>query len=575
VEVDKEEVTVSVVRPVNNISLAILSVSDYKSKAYEGIFDALDTLEISFRYGSGSWIKIFKGTISTVSPKISSEGEILEVGAWGLGWCLVKTHCDTSYGVESQNPTIDTPTEVWTDLRNNYVQKSFGGAVTGHSLGLTVAGGASPTITYLESPYKNNFEMLNATMDLITADQAGAASHQWYVSPTGTLFIRAINATLGSWTQYWKNSQAASTLTVAEDMVLYDFRKNIEEYANKIVLASAFRKPAYDYWTENQSGLWGTTNANLTDSATRVVGTHSLLMEPTDAVLAAEIWYPNAKNAGWDFTKFESERTIPRVNFYARRNMDLGSGPEIRFYTSAGNSYDLIEIDNFITSTDKFFHLSFPVGSYYLTQDESKDLRWVITGAPNWNNINWVYFIVSAGTSKDFYIDDLHLSGKIVREAYNSTAITANNEYQRVILNDTAVNDSLKASDDSETAAQLVYAELLRRQSTPIVGMIKIPGAIDLLPGQKTHIHACQKSDGNFRIDKDMRVMELTHTFSKEGFTTILNLTDDVLNSHAFAVPTAYSLLQEYAGALGHAEAKNLKGSGIDILIPRLSKDYP
>jgi len=55
---------------------------------------------------------------------------------------------------------------------------------------------------------------------------------------------------------------------------------------------------------------------------------------------------------------------------------------------------------------------------------------------------------------------------------------------------------------------------------------------------------------------------------------TIWNVTDDITNSHAFAAPTAYSLLMEYAGALGHAEARDLKGSGIDTLIPRLTKSY-
>ncbi len=54
----------------------------------------------------------------------------------------------------------------------------------------------------------------------------------------------------------------------------------------------------------------------------------------------------------------------------------------------------------------------------------------------------------------------------------------------------------------------------------------------------------------------------------------MLNLTDDVTNTHAFAAPDQMSLLQEYAGALGHAEAKNLKASGIDFTIDRLAKAY-
>jgi len=58
------------------------------------------------------------------------------------------------------------------------------------------------------------------------------------------------------------------------------------------------------------------------------------------------------------------------------------------------------------------------------------------------------------------------------------------------------------------------------------------------------------------------------------GFRTTLNLTNDLLNAHAFAAPTAHSLLAEYAGPLGQAEARNLKAGDLDILVPLLSKSY-
>jgi len=180
--------------------------------------------------------------------------------------------------------------------------------------------------------------------------------------------------------------------------------------------------------------------------------------------------------------------------------------------------------------------------------------------------------------TRDLWIDDLHISGKIIREARDTSEVTDHNEWQRFIRNDTAVDDTLKASDDSGTAARLCYAEMLRRSQTPIVGMIQIPLAPTLLPGQTVYPNACQKSDGTYRIQKDMRVKELRHVIGKTapygGFATILNLTDDVTNTHAFGAPDAYSLLMEYAGALGHAEAMNLKSSGIDTQITRLGKAY-
>lgn len=153
-----------------------------------------------------------------------------------------------------------------------------------------------------------------------------------------------------------------------------------------------------------------------------------------------------------------------------------------------------------------------------------------------------------------------------------------------MIRNDVAVDGTLKASDDAGLAARIARAELLRRAQTPIVGMIRIPMTATLLPGQTVHIHACLKkgynlTDANaFKIDKDFRVKELRHIIGQGArygrFETQLNLTDDVTNSHAFGAATQQSLLMEYAGALGHAEARDLKGSGIDPLIPRLSKAY-
>lgn len=582
--VSDESLIVEVTRPLNNVSSAVLSVSDYQSKNYVGVINALDTLDISFRYGSASWTKVFSGIISTVSPQLSLQGEILVVSAWGLGNALAKTHCNTSYGKESQNSTIDTPTEIWTDLKDNYINKSFGGVATGYGITLSAVGGTSPTITYLKSPYKSNFDILNLTMDLITANQAGSASHQWFVDTAGALRIRPINNnTDANWREYWNGSQADSKITVKKDMILYDFRKNIEEYANNILLLSDLRKPGEDYWTEDSGGasLWGTAghaSTAVSDSNARyVVGSHSLRIF-CNASQSGRAFYPSAENAAWDITKIESEQSVPLLNFYIWRNGYVLNTSQIRLFTTDNDTdYFYVALSTLLgSSITTWTHRSIPIGTYYKTLAEQRYYRWSTNGSPNWNDINGFAFRINVSASGwgETFIDDLHLSGKIVREAKDTSEISANDEYQKIIRNDTAINDSLTASDDSGVAGQLAYAELLRRSQTPIVGLIKIPGAVDILPGQKIYVEACQQSGGSYRIDDDFRVVELKHLFTPEGFTTTLNLTDDVTNSHAFGVPTQWSILKEYAGALGHAEAKNLKGSGVDILIPVLSNSY-
>jgi len=70
-----------------------------------------------------------------------------------------------------------------------------------------------------------------------------------------------------------------------------------------------------------------------------------------------------------------------------------------------------------------------------------------------------------------------------------------------------------------------------------------------------------------------MRIKELTHHVSKEGYVTHVNLTSDLWNTHAVGIPSAWGILMDHAGALGHAEARDLKASGIDTGIPRLTWD--
>lgn len=588
--INDQAVTIQLVRPENNVSFIVLSVNDYKSTSFVDVFDALATLTLSLRYGSDAWTKVFSGVIETVKPSLNKDGELLEVSAWGKGHPTVKTHCNTSYGLESENPTMESPKEIFEDLVDNYINKSFGGDATGYSLTKTEIEDVHNAldITNITSPYLDNFTVINRVCDVTNAYAQGLGTPEvsihWYVDPSANLYVKKIDAShtkvdasATDWPRYWGGSQAASTIIVKEDMILYDFRKNVEEYANKIVLLSNLRKPGYDFWTNNQSGLWGhtATHIALTDEATvKIVGSHSLRAESPDSV-GGFYWYPSSQDAAWSISSVGSEDTIPSLNFYARRSGTIAA-MAVSLHTTYDTDYFNWNFAADLTSADTWYHFSLPIGPYYSRKTEKTEFKWSEGGSPDWSDIDCIEFSLDASSGIYTYVDDLHFTGKFVREAYNSTAITANDEYQRVIRNDIAVNDSLVASDDSGTGAQLAYAELLRRMQTPIVGVIQTPLAVDILPGQTVHIQAAQKSDDTYRIDKDFRVKELRHIIgpAPTGFRTTHNLTDDVTNSHAFAAPTRASVLAKYAGALGHAEARDLKGSGVDLLISRLSKNY-
>jgi hypothetical protein len=559
------------------------------------VFDAFDTLDLRLRYGSDSWTKVFTGRVTTVMPQlIPGVGEVLEALAWGEGNALVKTHCDEAYGVESlNNPTLDTPTEIIEDLITNHINKEFGGAASGYSIGDKVEtinypdGGNTFSITHLNSQYLNNFVNINNVCSLANAYAQGLGTPEvsihWFVDPSGNLYVKKIDDdhSDGNWDRYWggtagtdPGTQASSTIVVKEDMLLYDFRKNVEEYANAIVLSSLLRKPSEDKVCEGGASLWGQAGGGtgISDDATNyVVGANSVKQTTNGAV--TNLYYPSAKNAGWNLNNFGSQNTIPTLNFYIRMNTELAD-LDVHLYTSAGNCY-YSDLDGKMASAGKFYYFSLPIGKYH---NFKTDFEWVASGAPDWANINWIEFEWDGVDDDYIHIDDIHFSGVVVREARDTSEISAHDLWQKVIRNDTATNDTLIASDDSGTAAQLCYAELLRRSQTPIVSMIQIPMAVDLLPGQTVHPKACQKSNGDYRVDADYRVKEHTILIGQAarfgGFESRLNLTSDVTNSHAFGVPSQYSLLMEYAGALGHSEARNLKGGGMDNLIPRLSKNY-
>ena len=590
--INEEAMTVMVKRIENNLSYLVLQVDDYQSKNYVDVFDTFDAITLSLRYGSDSWSKVFTGKISTAKPHLSSErGEILEAGGWGEGKALVNTLCDESYGVESiDNSAVDTPKEILDDLITNHINKELGGAASGYAIVSEVDNvHAGLSVTHLNSQYLNNFVNVNNVCSLATAFAAGTPGVHWFVDPDKNLMVKEIDQdhSSGDWDRYYGGTQATATIEVTKDMILYDFDKNVEEYANAVILSSKFRKPSEDYWTEDNGGaaLWDVSDAGggdditLTDDAAqKIVGSHSLKMVPTAVGPAGTAWYPAAKNASWDLTKAGSPNTIPKICFYGMRNQAMGAAVTFRLCSGVGNYVESwYGLDSLLPTNDKWFYLEFPVGPYFqlVSNPETQVATMVETGNMDWTDVDWIEFGMRADATDELWIDDLHFSGVIVREARDAAEIAAHDLVHHFVRNDTAVNDTLVEADDTGTAAQLCYAELLRRSQVPTVGMIKIPMLPDLLSGQTLHIHACKQTDSTFRIDSDMRVKDLRHVVNTErGFTTIVNLTSDVANTHAFGVSNQYALLKRHAGALRDSEARNLKGGAVDNLIPRLSVNY-
>lgn len=598
-DISNDTLDVVVRRIENGISLATLQANDLEGINYIGNIDVFDILKVSFRYGTGSWTQVFEGVIEKVGPALSSQGQLASATAYGYGRALRNTHCHVNFGSESDNPGLDEPTKIWDDLVANRINKDFDGAATGYALTDTkIKTIASPTITFMPGYYQNNLALVNAICQLYTADQAGSASVHWFVDPSKNLWIDTIAAhtvDTTNWPTYWGGSQANSTLVEGADLQSYNLSKTVQGFANKIVLFSDLRKPAYDYWTEDSGGaaLWGNealtsiTDENSADvdpgapvTPGFIVGSHSVNFDPNGAVTGYG-YYPSGASADWDISKMGSEQSIPTVNFYSLHYNLTTATTYVRLSnndTARKTDYYYATFLDYKTDPDyTWLHHSLPVGPYWQTTDESRDFRWGIIGSPVWTDIDTVEFvIVGAGANGFLLVDDLHFSGKIIREAKNNTSIGLYDEHQKIVRMDVSVDDSLEAADDSGTAAQIAYAELLTSQSISRCGQLTTPLMVDVLPGQLVHVHAGLRSIGSYRVNDDFRIKEVTHRFTADAALTVLDVTDDVKNT--FALGSDYSVSRNLSALYRvlhvDPEAKNLKASGLDPLIQRLTVIY-
>lgn len=583
---------ISVKRPINNFSTAILLADNKNSRLYTSAVTKFDVLKIYVKdYDDANYTQIFGGTVREANPTKTNDGAILRVNCKGFGAALAETHCSRDYGKESSNSSLDTAKEIWDDLVDNFINKSLGTADnTGYAITKTyiadIASGT--TISFVNNPYTASRDAINKICQIVTAIQAGSAGPHWFVDPSKNLFINTIgnHENAGQWPNYWNTDQAGSTLTEGIDFNSYQVFDKTEEFANKIVFITDFRRPGYDYWTEDTGGasLWGNDALKtLTDSNTQfVVGSHSLRLE-TNAAIQGYAYYPSGAAANWDVATWGSEKTVPHVSFYFYKDTNIAEANTWIYMstndTARKTDFFYCAFNTWTEPDDTWLHKSIPIGPFWASAEESKQFRWTANNSPSWNNIDTIEFTTGlAGGDGLIYIDDLHFSGKIIREAKNSTSIASNDEYQKVVISRTAMDDSGIASDDTGTAARYAYAELLRRQTLPITIQFTVPLKHNMLPGQKAHICACKTASGSFNIDADYRIVLVHHEISTQpslGCATTVTATSDLLNSFPLTGIDQYELLTEYL-LVNNREAKDMRaGAEVDLLINVLSKDYP
>lgn len=559
-----------------------------------------DAIEIKQRDKSESWVTILKGVIRRVEPILSSQGNLLNIKCDGAGSCLAMTLCGEEYGSESSNKLVDTIQEVLTDgvvgIVPKWVNDVLGSATSsGHNL-LTSVANISGSFKYVYFPYKPCDKAIQDLCDIVQAIKGTNAGPHWIVLPDPDVGIYLCLATVGNhedppanrWPTWWRTDEAGSTLVEGVDFLNFRFQQLAKE-ANYILYHGRFRRPTDgDFWTENNSGLWGDEHSNLVDDNTVYkVGSYSLKIpcpaEDTQAAYIPDLDVPT--EFGWDTAKLGGKYNIPTINFWIRRDgNEVSTYPRVQLVTSTAGSrtdYFQIMLGSLMPSVDTWYFFSFPFGPYSTGLSLVEGFEgWPIGGgSPSWNEIDAICFTNGsppAGSPTDFWLDGLNVTGWVLRGARQSAAYTASNPLKlKVVTDEVGKDDSLVASDDGRLMAQLCYAQYLRSSSTPIVGTFTTPIANDILPGQLIHLHAKQYDATHFRIDKDFRVTRLVHYISDQGFLTTWDVTDDLTNANPRPIPTQINtLFAAVRPEFQDRQAASIKAREIDITQPILEKSY-
>ena len=586
-DVSQRAVSASIPRVENGIDLATVIVAeDVKSGNYPLPYSPGQSIKIEVAERGEAFTTISEGIIRFIHKSLSKDSELYSFKCLGAGYGLPLTVCGQEYGSQSINKYLDTLTEILTDANNGiipkWVNKIMGSATnSGYSLTTTYVATISDWLPYALFPYKPCSKALDDLCDLVTAIKAGSAGPHWIVTPSNDLRVKLIDGTQTGWTKYYGNSQENATVAEGEDIITYDFEE-LEPEANYVIYYGAWQRPCNgDSWTENSSSLWGhPIGCTLSNDAVKYkVNTYGLRCTVNATYNWGSMFYPSNRNAAWDLSNWKDFNT-PTINFYLLRSGAI-SNMIVYLHTMTGETVIgsfWKDVTSSLTNADTWYHFSLPIGPYYNSQEQWKEFQWNVDASPNWAEIDDIYFSFNAAAGVYVVVDGLHFGGaSVCRVAKNSTNIAANKLKIKVITDDVGKDDSLLASDDSGTLAQMAYAELLRCQTSPLVGTIVTPMIHDLLPGQLLHIHTKKKLDNSFSIDKDMRVTKVTQNINKEaGFISQIEVTDDLTNSHP---RQAFDNLNKVLGSIRpdyqDRQSASIKAGAIDIRIVRLEKDYP
>jgi hypothetical protein len=609
---------------INAVDTAELLFGDSGSTLYRNTIVFGDVVALYYNYDEvnsplDNTDLRFYGFVEDMLPNLGPSGDLLMVKCRSYFRCLLDMVVAQQYGDRSINDNLDTASEILTDATIGIIPEYVNdildtGVTSGYSLDTTYVEPITGAIPYLHYPYKPARDAINDLTDILSAVKgSGTAGAHWIgktvESPADTFtnyfcLAQVANHELAGapavetvWPTYWNTNQANSTITVKQDMLINAFEQRRAE-ANYIIYMGTYWFPADGDWlTEDKpaggaggEASWGAVDMDKSDSvAQQIVGSHSLLLEPNNSPNQGIVYYPSTKDAAWDFSVISTPRNIPRLVWYEYgNNVAVGGYPiymatdESTLLGGGADDYFWISPSQWITyRADKWNRMELPFGPHYALDprfqrnDGGDEFEWNITGNADWTDINFVAILLEGNNAFDRYIDGFHIEGHVIRVAQKAGETYTK---MKVITDRVAKDDTLTSgtpgTTDTGTMARVALAELLRSSRRPITGTIRVPWKPTMLPGQVAHIHAAAYS-GGYRIDRDMRIMELRQILSMGGADTYVTLTDDLLNSRPMSPNDAYNIVRA-AGDLEYQnrQVSSVKGWTIDLDQTRLVESY-
>lgn len=487
----------------------------------------------------------------------------------------------------------------------SYVEKVLGTTIPSeYSFNTNYIAENTIQFRYLNWPYEPVTSAIQELCDLTSAalyindDQFEAGLH-WMVLPDGALDPKICIAQIGNhdetspynvedvWPSYAFNRQI---ITVTTDMVSSRFAK-MEVDANYILYQGIFELPTDERWTEGNAFEWGigqvegfpATGRMVDNDWDKKVGDFCIrALVWTQGNFVFETWYPKVTGMNLDITKLGTKRSVPTISFYIKKEgTDYVS---LQLYTDATMGEELpggqvwyLDIDSLMPEDGKWHHIVIPIGPHYNLKEVSGGKVWGKIGNPTWTDLDYIVFKFNTKIAHDpmyVQIDNLKINGVQVRGAYHSGNIGTNKCKIKLITDSLAKSDNLDKDNVTDSISRLAKAELIRSMNVPITGTIQIPMRADVLPGQLIRIRASRTATG-FHINKDMRILEVKHSFSVGGAFTYLTLTDDLKNSYPREVTNDYNALMKAVNPdYQDRDRASAKGSGIDIDQEVLDYDY-